>query len=295
MNRYVRHSVVLLIVLICVVATIRLFDWGTVLDALRHMRVRVLVGGGIPVLLAIFGLRGLRWLVVLGIAPTMKRFLQSFWANTVASGLASITPFQLGEVVKIKLIPDEHGSGWRLGASAVLAERTMDLSCVLGLGFCGLMLHFGLAWLSPLGLLLPLLASLILGGLSKHVDMLPARVRPYVEAFRNTRRIVLTCLLTIPIWLLYACLFWCAALAMNIVLSFAQITMLLGGVTLAVTASMVPGGLGVSELGTRGIMLWLGASTADADISAIALRMLTPLTLVTSFACVLALARYRRA
>lgn len=294
MRRHLRNLLVLLVVGGCVAATIRLFDWPAVVHALSRMHVIALLAGALPLMFLIFTLRGLRWLVVLGIKPDNRRFWQSFCANGAAAGLATLTPFQLGEIVKIRLIPDHHGSAWRLGVSAFFVERVLDLSGVLGMGLCGLAMHVDLAWIAPLALLLPLLAGLLLGFLSSHLQRLPARLAPYVEALRHKRRVVHAGLLTILIWMLYAVLWWVAVMAINVQLDFGQICLLLGGVMLAVVGSMTPGGIGVAELGSRGIMLWLGSSAANADAVAIALRLLTPLIALAGLVCLLVLQRWRK-
>ena len=294
MRHRLRNLLVLLIVLVCVAATLRLFDWQAVAQALSRMHLGLLLAGALPLLLAIFSLRGLRWLVVLGIKPTYGRFWQSFCANGAAAGLATLTPFQLGEIIKIRLIPDHHGSAWRVGVSGFFVERMLDLGGVLGMGLCGVAMHFGLGWLAPLALLLPLLAGLLFGLLASSLHRLPSRLQPYMEALRHKQRIVQASLLTIVIWMLYAGLWWIAILAINVSLDFSQVCILLGGVMLAVVASMTPGGLGVAELGSRGIMLWLGASATDADAIAIALRLLTPLIAMAGLACLLLLLRYQR-
>jgi len=293
MRRRLRYLLVLLIVVVCMAATLRLFDWHAVAQALSRMHLGLLLAGALPLLLAIFSLRGLRWLVVLGIRPDRGRFWQSFCANGAAAGLATLTPFQLGEIIKIRLIPDHHGSAWRLGVSGFFVERLLDLSGMLGTGLCGLAIHLGSAWLAPLALLLPLLAGLLFGLLTGHLHRLPSRLQPYLEALRHKQRIVQASLLTIVIWMLYAGLWWVAILAINVRLDFSQVCILLGGVMLAVVASMTPGGLGVAELGSRGIMLWLGASATDADAVAIALRLLTPLIALAGLACLLVLHRRR--
>jgi uncharacterized membrane protein YbhN (UPF0104 family) len=292
--RYLRHLLVLLILVVCVSATIRLFDWHRVAYALQHMDVGILLGGGFPMLAIIFAVRGWRWLIVLGIKPNRDRFWQSLCANGAAAGLASLTPFQLGEIVKIRLIPDHHGSAWRLGVSGFFVERVLDLAGVLGVGLCGLAMHFAWPWLAPVALLFPLLGGLFLCLLSAHVRRLPQRLQPYAEALRHVRRIAFASLLTIIIWLLYCGLWWIAARSMHIHLGLSQVTLLVGSVMLVTVASMTPGGLGVSELGSRGIMLWLGASATDAETTAIALRLLTPLITLTGLACLLMLLRYRR-
>jgi uncharacterized membrane protein YbhN (UPF0104 family) len=291
-RRHWRHLLVLLIAATCVAATIRLFDWHLVAHALVRLHPGLLLTGALPLLLAIFSVRGLRWLIVLGIEPDRRRFWRSLCANGAASGLASLTPFQLGEVIKIRLIPDHHASAWRLGVSAFFVERVLDLGGVLGMGLCGLAWHFGFAWLAPLALLLPLPAGLLLSVLAIYLHRLPSRLQPYAEVLRHRERVVRASLLTVIIWLLYAGLWWLAVLAINVRVDFSEVCLLLGGVMLAVVASMTPGGLGVSELGSRGIMLWLGASVADAEAVAIALRLLTPLIALAGLACLLFLLRH---
>ena len=289
-----RRLLALLIAAICVAATIRLFDWHMVARTLVRMHPGQLLAGALPLLLAIFSVRGLRWLLVLGIEPDRRRFWHSLCANGAASGLASLTPFQLGEIIKIRLIPDHHASAWRLGVSAFFVERVLDLGGLLGVGLCGVAWHFGFAWLAPLALLLPLPAGLLLSALAVHLHHLPLRLQPYAEVLRYRERVVRASLLTVIIWLLYVGLWWLAVLAINVRVDFSEVCLLLGGVMLAVVASMTPGGLGVSELGSRGIMLWLGASVADAEAIAIALRLLTPLTALAGLACLLPLLRHTR-
>jgi uncharacterized membrane protein YbhN (UPF0104 family) len=293
MRHRLRYLLVVLIVVVCVTATLRLFDWHGVAQALSRMHLCLLLVGAIPLLFAIFSLRGLRWLVVLGIKPDRRRFWQSFCANGAAAGLATLTPFQLGEIIKIRLIPDHHGSAWRLGVSGFFVERMLDLSGVLGMGLCGLAMHFELSWLAPLVLLLPLLTGLLFGILTSYLHRLPSRLQPYMEALRHKQRIVQASLLTIVIWTLYASLWWVAIFAINVRLDFSQVCILLGGVMLAVVASMAPGGLGVAELGSRGIMIWLGTSATDAEAIAIALRMLTPLIALAGLVCLFVLHRHQ--
>jgi uncharacterized membrane protein YbhN (UPF0104 family) len=293
MRRHLRHLLVLVIVAVCVTVTLRLFDWRAVAQAISRMHFSLLLTGALPILFAIFSLRGLRWLVVLGIKPDRKLFWQSFCANGAAAGLATLTPFQFGEIIKIRLIPDHHGSAGRLGVSGFFVERLLDLSGVLGMGSCGLATHFGFAWLTPVALLLPLLTGLLLGRLAPHVGRLSPRLQPFAEVFRHRRRIIQASLLTIMIWTLYASLWWVVILAIHVRLDFSQVCILLGAVMLAVVASMVPGGIGVAELGSRGIMLWLGAPITDAEATAIALRALTPIIALAGMVCLFVLHRPR--
>jgi Predicted integral membrane protein len=285
-RRYLRHVLVLLVLVVCVGVTLRSFDWRTVGQALTHLNVGLLLGAGIPLLLTIYATRGWRWLVVLGIPPSGANLWQSFCANGAAVGLAALTPFQAGEAIKIRMIPHGHGTNWRLAVSAFFVERVLDLAALCSIGLAGLAVHYGFAWTAPLALLLPLLGSLLLSLLCRLIR-LPAGVRPYIEVFGHVRRVAVAAMLTVPLWLLYATLWWVAMHAMNVPLNFIQIFILLGGVMLAVVASMTPGGLGVSELGCRGLLLWLGTSATDAEIGAIAIRLLTPLAVIVGAMCLL--------
>lgn len=288
MRRLLRHALVLIILLACVTATVHLFDWRTIGRALTKLHVGLLLGAGIPLLLATSAMRGWRWLVVLGVAQNRANFWQSLCANGAASGLASLTPFQIGEMIKIRMIPDHQGKGWRLGVSAFFLERILDLGTLCSIGLGGLAIHFGHAWLAPLALLLPLGGCLVLSLLCRSLR-LPEKLLPYTEVLHHTPRVVMAAALTVPLWLLYVALWWVATHAMNVPLDLAQVAILLGGVMLAVVASMTPGGLGVSELGSRGVLLWLGVSAADAEIGAIAIRLLTPMIAIVGLACLVPL------
>jgi len=254
----------------------------------------MLLGWTIPLLLLIYSIRGFRWLVALGMCFTFSRFWQSLCANAAAAGLAVVTPFKAGEAIKVRLLPDQSGAEWRQGVSGFLLERLMDLLGLVGTGIFGALFHFGFYWLSPLSLLLPLLAGLTLRMLGGHVHRTFPRLGRYLDAFSDTRRVVGTALLSIPLWLGYAFLWWGAVRSMGVMVGFGEITLVLGGAVLAVAASLVPGGLGVSELSIRGILIWLGAAVPEAEAAAIGVRLLTPILVVFGVFCLVPLTLYRR-
>lgn len=293
MPRLLRTSAIALITVTCVIFTIRLFDWRMVIQALSRMHVSIFVLSSVPVIIGMFAVRGVRWLIVLGLSFNRRRLWQSFCANGVASGLASLTPFQLGEIVKIRMIPDHHGSAWRMGVPALFVERILDLAGVMGIGLSGLMLHLELAWSAAFAMLLPVWTGFALCVLAPLLRYAPHRFEPFVALLYRRSGIAAASILTVLLWLLYAALWWIAVSAISVSLDFGQIALLLGSVMLAVVASMTPGGLGVAELGSHGILLWLGKSHADADAAAIALRLLTPLLVLSGGLCMLLLLSYK--
>ena len=276
----------IVIAAVCTLAAVRLFDWDSVGASLHSVKFALLLGSGMSVLAAIFLLRGIRWLVVLELPMTAANIASSSLANGAASGLAVLTPFQLGELLKIRLLTGKQEDRWRFAVSGFLVERVMDFGALVGMSGFGLALHLGHEWLAVLGVLAPLASALLLTWASAYVHLLPRRMHPYLEAFRHPKLVLLSiALLTVPLWVLNGILWWCAVVAMGVPLEFGQACTLMGGVMLVIMASLAPAGLGVSELGSRGIMLWFGYSVAEAEASAIGLRLLTPLVVLAGVAC----------
>lgn len=285
MRRRWRGLAVIALALACTLATVHLFSWDEILRSLRQADFTMLLLGSGGMLMLSFVARGVRWLLVTGIAPSPRLVASSTLANAAAAGLAVLTPFQLGEALKVKLAPRRDDSGWRHGMSGFVVERVLDLSCLVGIGVAGLAMRAGQPWLAIPCWLAPVACGLMLSLLSAHVDAAPLRLRPYLEAFRHRRRIVTAAAATIPLWLLTAGMWWCAVAALGIRLDPMELCVVLGGVMFATVASMTPSGIGVSELSTRGIMLWLGFPVADAEAAAIGLRLLSPLIAALGLAC----------
>ena len=268
----------------CTLAAAFLFDWRQIGAALRDVRLGLLVCSGTGLMIMASGLRGLRWLVMLGLPLTKESIALSSLANGAAAGLAAVTPLQIGEALKIRLGPE---AGWQPSVAALIVERGMDLSAVTGVLLSGLAAYAGYAWAIPLLLLSPVVSGLLLILLSSPLQLLPQRAHVFLEISRHHRRILIASLLTVPVWLLNLGLWWCVATAIGVHLDFAATSVLLGGVVLASVASMAPAGLGISELGTRGIMMWLGFSVEEAEAMAIGLRLLlSPLIVVFGLACI---------
>ncbi|RUL64278.1 flippase-like domain-containing protein [Dyella dinghuensis] len=294
MKHWLRTSVVASITIVCVVMTVHLFDWRTVIQALSRMRLAFFLCGCIPVVIGMFVVRGIRWLTVLGLPLDRHRLWQSIGANGAASGLASVTPFQLGEIIKIGMIPDHDRSAWRMGVSAFFLERVLDLAGVIGMGLCGLLMRTDHAWLGVVASFAPVFCGQLLYSFAPMTKYLPHRLRHHTDLLHDYRCVTVASFLTLLLWLLYLTMWWIAVNAIHVSLTFGQATLLLGSVMLAVVASMTPGGLGVAELGSRGVLLWLGKSAAEADAGAIALRLLTPILACAGALCLLLTWLYRR-
>lgn len=288
MKRHVlRISVIALITFGCVIWTIHLFDWRQIGIAVARMRWGMFILGGLMLIACGFFIRGVRWLIVLGLPFDRQSFWQSFRANGAASGLASLTPFQLGEILKIHMMRTSGTDTWKERVPALFVERVMDLAGVAGVGLCGLCTQFDLTWPALIALLLPVWSGQLLYLLGSLTRYLPNRTQSYIGLLRHYHRMTAASLLTIMLWLLYAALWWSAISAIHVTVGFGQVSILLGGVMLTMIASMTPAGLGVAELGSQGILIWLGKSQAEAEAAAIALRLLTPLLVISGGLCLL--------
>ncbi|MCC7097777.1 MAG: flippase-like domain-containing protein [Thermomonas sp.] len=271
------------IAIACTLAAVFLFDWHGIATALKDVRLGFLIGSGIGLLVMAALLRGLRWLVMLGLPLTWAGVAQSTLVNGAAAGLAVVTPLQIGEALKLRLTPEV---GWRSGMSAFVVERGLDLSGVIGVLLGGLAAHAGYGWATPLLLLAPVASGQALILCSSKLHLLPQRLQPLLEISHQPRRILIASLLTVPLWLLSIWLWQCVAASIGIHLDMTSVSILLGCVVLSSVASMAPAGLGISELGTRGVMIWLGFSVADAEATAIGLRLfLGPMIVVFGIAC----------
>lgn len=280
------------IAIACTLAAVFLFDWHGIVKGLKDVRLGFLICSGLALLVMASLLRGLRWMVMLALPMTWAGVAQSTLVNGAAAGLAVVTPLQIGEAIKLRLTPTIE---WRSGVSAFVVERGLDLSGVIGVLLGGLAEYAGYGWATPLLLLAPVAFGQLLVLCSSKMHLLPQRLQPFLEISHQHRRILIASLLTVPLWLLTIWLWQCVATAIGIHLDMTSVSILLGCVVLSSVASMAPAGLGVSELGTRGVMLWMGFSVADAEATAIGLRLfLGPMIVVFGLTCFASATALRR-
>jgi uncharacterized protein (TIRG00374 family) len=74
-----------------------------------------------------FGLRALRWAVLLGGAP----FWKTFHALNIGYMMNSILPLRVGEVGRALVVSDQTGIGVARALSSVVVERVIDLASVV--------------------------------------------------------------------------------------------------------------------------------------------------------------------
>lgn len=261
------------------------FDWRMVAGTFTRFDVQHFLVVCVPVGFAVFVVRSLRWAAVTGTPFTPAALWRTHIQTAVAIATAAATPLQAGEAVKLKFAHDSTGADYASLSGAFAMERLADISVLLGLGALG----FGLqrasgAWLLAAALLLSVAVLAMPAGLRwlsrwKLPTNLQLKLQPLADYRQTPARLFVLGVCTVLKWL-GVTLLWQATFAaagISIPLNECAITVVL--VTLSVTISLVPGGIGVAEVSTRAVLVWLGVEPGLAEGGAIMLRLLLPLIL----------------
>jgi uncharacterized membrane protein YbhN (UPF0104 family) len=277
---------------VCVFAVLSMAgDVAALGQSLSSFRLAAL-GGALALVLGNYLLRFLRWQYYLALLGVRVELGLSIWVF-LAGFLMSVTPAKMGEVLKSFLLNEYRGIDVARTASAVVAERLLDLVAlvllvsVAGVGF-------------PHGQLVALPGALLVGGITLVCTVRPlgtwllaaterlplmARFAPklrtgYDALYTLTRArpfLIGACFASCG-WALECVATWC------LFQGFAGVHMPLAGAsfgyaagTLAGALAMLPGGLGVAELGMSGLFRVASPtlSLASAAAATILVRLCT--------------------
>jgi uncharacterized membrane protein YbhN (UPF0104 family) len=284
MRRTALRPLVPVITVGCVAWVLFTFNWPDILRTLSRMDVIYFIGFSSGALVAALALRALRWLVLTAEPVTFGHLAHAMLVNGFASGLAAVTPMQLGELIKARFLP--VGDRVRVAVPVLVVERLLDAGCLVSLGVLSLLWHFDYIWWMAAYVLLAvacLATALMLGRSSRLKNLKALR---WLSGSGPGRPAILTALATsVPMWIAYALMWWFTARSIGVDLSAAQTATLISSVMLAIAATLVPSGLGVSELASSGVLVWYGYSALAAESVAMALRMLTPLLACLAIVC----------
>ncbi|WP_395450917.1 lysylphosphatidylglycerol synthase transmembrane domain-containing protein [Aminobacter sp. UC22_36] len=234
------------------------------------------------VTLSVFAVCCVRWIAISQLPWSLSVFARVYCYISFVIGASIVTPFQLGELLKIKFA---HQSGLKLGKSAVniALERILDLATIAALGAAGFIhLHTGSVPLSigavvaliAAGLMAPMMLQAYVGRLGE--TPWGARMRALVGESLPIGRLAIVGLATILKWGLTLVAWVLIVRTVYVDFSIWQGAFLVGAVTMISILSMVPGGVGVQELSVRAILVGMGAEPSQAEAAAIILRLFTP-------------------
>jgi len=266
------------------------FDWRNMVVLLPTLPIGWLLLVMASGTILVFATSAARWIAINQLqwqSQTMKR-VYCYVALAMAASL--VTPFQLGELLKLKFAQE---SGLKLGNSAVnlALERIVDLFTIFALGVAGLIYIqtglYGVATatlfsIALFGIFTPRLLQGFIAWLgdTSFGDRLKSLVGPPLP-FRSLMIVGVTTFLkwglTLALWVLIIKL-------ANVDINFWQGSFLLGGVAAISILSMIPGGIGVQEFSVRAMLVGMGIEPLHAETAAIVLRLLTPVMVLIAAA-----------
>jgi uncharacterized membrane protein YbhN (UPF0104 family) len=280
---------VLVAVIACLVIFYQ-FDWNNMLVLLPTLPVGWLLLTMSVGALLVFAICAMRWIAIsqLSWRPLVMFRVHCYVSLSIVASL--VTPFQLGELVKIRFAKE---AGLKVGNSAVnvVLERILDLSTIAAMGCAGFVyLRTGLAVVS-----LFVMFALFLAGVT-----IPLVLEAWLKKFGDTqfgniarsfagptlpfRSLFVVAVMTLLKWGLTLATWMFILELVGVNLTVSQGSFLVGAVTAIAIISMIPGGLGVQELSVRAILIGMGIEPIHAETAAIVLRLFTPVMVLVGLA-----------
>ena len=256
----------------------RTFQWGELADVLRGVDVAFLVVGGGASIVAYWGLRTLRWHVLLRRTDTSVPFLDLYLCTAVSLSFSLFTPLQSGEAVKVELLK-KYGMIERFpGYGSFLVERALDMAVLVSMACVSLL---AIVDILPnrtyaLAILGALVAVCSIGLVALAKLRLTGRPQVLLETMRqcvgDVPTLVAVTVISCVSWASVAFSWQVFLYSASIHISFAQAVALMSIVALINIASLIPGGLGVSEVGTSTMLMHFGFATAVSQAGSLVLR-----------------------
>lgn len=270
----------------CVAYVALTFEWREIIRLLGLSKYVFFVSCCSASILTLLALRAYRWQVMLRRLDCRIPFLDVYLCSSVCVTLALITPMRSGELLKVELLKRHNLLSRVDGYSSFLVERIADLMLVGILSLLAVFLKFR-AVLPAKRLILAIagfLALLIL------VLFLAPRLRfgPVTKKFAMLFRVMTrdpglmlkVLVLTALIWVMVA-VGWKIALSSVLVqVNLAELLGLICVITAAAVLSMIPGSLGVYEVGITVFLIKIGQDPALAQTGSLAIRAYSLLLLL---------------
>lgn len=256
----------------------RTFEWAQLAQVLRGVNVAFLIVAGGASIEAYWVLRTLRWHVLLRRTNTRVPLLDLYMCTAVSLSFALFTPLQSGEMLKVELLK-KYGMLRRYpGYGSFLVERALDMVILLTMACVSLLTVVDILPNRTYAYgILGLMALVSIAGLVALAKLrLRGRPRQLMETMRQCVGNVPTLIVVTGI----SCVSW-ASVAFSwqvflygggIHLSFAQAVALMSIVALINILSLIPGGIGISEVGTSQMLMHFGFAAAIAQAGSLVLR-----------------------
>ena len=254
------------------------FRWADVMRIVGQAQLGWLIGVGSASIIVYWLVRAARWFVILRNLGIPVGFTELYVCTAASLGIATVTPLQTGEMLKVELLKRRCGLARSAGYGSFAVERVIDLFtivtaatvCVLsgvgfGIGRRGTVLVWGVSALL-------LAAGVLILGKARTGGSVGEFFRDARQCLTGRATFLIVAALTLAAWGMVV-LGWQISLhSIGIDIGFPRSLVLMSVVTLAAILSLVPGGLGVSEVGTTQLLMGFGQPTAAAQAGAVIIR-----------------------
>jgi uncharacterized membrane protein YbhN (UPF0104 family) len=275
------------------------FQWAAIRSTLREVDFIKLTGMLLATHFAYILMRAWRWDIAVARINPETSFARTYVITAIAAGLANYTPGQMGEALKVEMLK-QQGRMDRLSLLGVFAiERILDLAVIAAMGLIGLILNRDFMQQHPRALL-GLAAVLVLAMLglaclraSGHGRQLLRWMEPLYMGIGTIGTWAKMAAVTACSWAIVTAAWKLCLTAAGADISWAQLILALPVVTLGSILSLIPGGLGVSEVMVPSLLVPMGVPAATAQAGALVLRLYGIMTLFVGLAHLVAWAVYR--
>lgn len=274
----------------CTYYMIVCFEWESIFKTLTQVNLAWLLGAGIATIIVFWLIRTLRWMILLKAINVHMDFFDLYMFGAIAMALSTITPLQTGEALKIELIKKFGTLDRVTGYSIFMAERILDIIVIFVMASCSL-LFFITDLIDDQTLLLTSLVILICFIiLFLTIRIIPRNnfighfLLPLNNCLNNRKYFILAGFLSICSWLVIVIGWHVCLRSISIILTFAQVVSLTSIITIISQISMVPGAVGISELGIATLLIHLNYKLPEAQAGGIILRVYSLLVIVLGLA-----------
>ena len=255
------------------------FDWVALWAVLEHINLLMAFGAGTAAVIVCYVLRGIRTWMLLRRLNVRIPMGDCVLSQCVGGGLASVTPGQMGEAIRVEMLRSAGHLERGVGYAVFLGERFIDLVVLVLGGLIVILLdveqhqHHQLVLTvsaAVCGMVLLVLLYLAFGPCPGRLAAMQPHLRPMLVRVDVLAINLLGSALSWAVTILL----WDALLsAVGIDLSIVNLVQLVVLVMLAIIVSLVPGGFAVSEIVAAALLVQWGLATGQAEAGAVALRL----------------------
>jgi uncharacterized membrane protein YbhN (UPF0104 family) len=258
----------------------RTFQWRDLGQMLGHVNLTCLLAGGGLSIAAFWMLRTLRWYILLRRTDTRVPLLDLYLCTAAALGFTLLTPLQSGEMLKVELLKKRGLIQRSLGYGSFLVERALDFGALLAMA-CASLLTIDI--LPDRRYVFALWGGFVLVCVTGGIVLTRLELIGWPRRLREHMRLCVGDLPTLALAAAITCVSWASVAfswqiflySAGIAIGFTKGVALMSIVSAIGILSLIPGGVGVSEIGASQLLMHFGFPAATAQAGALVLRSLS--------------------